>query len=195
GDGANKRDARCRASLFLCRKAAVPCLFRCRALAVRLRLGLAHAGRAVLEIALGLERRTIAEGFLLAEGFLAGEGRAAAGGFLAGGVGRFAIAGDAQLLTGAPDGLEMLHHIDRHARGQVDQAVVLEDLDTADVFALQAGFVGDGTDDVARLHAVVVADFDAESFQAGFRLVRRAFFFREGRALGAFAAFRTIAAR
>src|SRR5207342_604788 len=78
--------------------------FRARALAVRLRLGLAHARRLVVELALGLERRTVAEGLL------AGEGLAAAG-LLAGQVGRLAVARDAQLLTGAPHRLQVREHV------------------------------------------------------------------------------------
>src|SRR5690606_20536649 len=64
----------------------------------------------------------------------------------------------------------------------------LEDLDPADVLRLDVGLVGDRADDVARLHAVVVADLDAEGLHAGLRRPRHALLLREGRALGALAA-------
>src|SRR5690606_19634396 len=54
----------------------------------------------------------------------------------------------------------------RHAFGQLDQAVVVADVDAADVAAFQVGLVGDGADDVGRLDAVRVADFDAEALHA-----------------------------
>src|SRR6185437_12154867 len=68
---------------------------------------------------------------------------------------------DAQLLLHHPHFLQMLEHFRRHAVGQVDQAVVVADAEAADELAVQPGFVGDRTDDVARLDAVLVADLDA----------------------------------
>src|SRR5690606_23945384 len=68
---------------------------------------------------------------------------------------------DTQLLLHHPHFFQVLEHFRRHAIGQVDQAVVVADAEAADVLAVQAGFVGDRTDDVARLHAVLVADLDA----------------------------------
>src|SRR5512133_981878 len=65
---------------------------------------------------------------------------------------------DAQRLSGDPHLLQVLHQFARHAFGQVDQAVVVADVDAADVPALQVRLVGDRADDVARLHAVRVAD-------------------------------------
>src|SRR5690606_34089980 len=73
----------------------------------------------------------------------------------------------------------------RHALGQVDEAVVLEDLDPADVLRVQLGLVGDRAHDVARLHPVVVADLDAEGLHARLRRARHAFLLREGRAVAA----------
>ena len=43
--------------------------------------------------------------------------------------------------------------------------MVVIDLDAADEFAVEAGFVGDGADQVGRLHVVGVADFDAVGLQ------------------------------
>src|SRR5690606_776487 len=60
----------------------------------------------------------------------------------------------------------------------VNQAVVVADVDAADVAALQVRLVGDRANDVARLHAVHVADFDAEGLHrklvAAARWTRRA---------------------
>jgi nicotinate-nucleotide adenylyltransferase len=89
-----------------------------------------------------------------------------------------AAARDAQLLAGHPDLLQVLEDFRRHAGGQVDEAVVALDVDAADVLAVEAGFVGDRADDVARLHAVVVADFDAERLETFVGHVRAAFAMR-----------------
>src|SRR5450830_785567 len=70
---------------------------------------------------------------------------------------------DLELLTGDPDFLEMLHQVIRHVARQIQYAVVVEDFDTADMLGVHAGFVGDGADDVARLDAMVMTDFDAIS--------------------------------
>src|SRR5690606_12283643 len=56
-----------------------------------------------------------------------------------------------------------------HAFGQVAQGVVVKDLDAADVAAFDAGFVGDGADNVAGLHFVRMAHLDAEAFHARLR--------------------------
>src|SRR5688572_28026881 len=48
------------------------------------------------------------------------------------------------------------------------------DVDAADVFALEIGFVGDRADDVAGFHAMHVSDFDAVSLHAGIRRAARA---------------------
>src|SRR6185437_12667232 len=68
---------------------------------------------------------------------------------------------DAQLLLHHPYLLQVLEHFLRHAVGQVDQAVVVADAEAADVLAFQPRLVGDRADDIARLHAVLVADLDA----------------------------------
>ena len=65
---------------------------------------------------------------------------------------------------------QVLHQLTRHAFGQVDQAVVIANVNPTDVAAFQIGLIGDRADDVARLHAVHVADFDAEGFHADFGL-------------------------
>src|SRR4029077_19479186 len=71
------------------------------------------------------------------------------------------------LLARNPHLLQDLEHVRRHAFGQIDESVILADVDAADVLAVQARLVGDRADEVAGLHAVVVADFDAEGFEAG----------------------------
>src|SRR5579859_2427656 len=68
---------------------------------------------------------------------------------------------DAQLLLAHPHFLQVLEHFLGHAVGQVDQAVFAADAEAADKTAFQARFIGDGADDVAWLHAMLVADFDA----------------------------------
>src|SRR5450830_2065720 len=57
----------------------------------------------------------------------------------------------------------MLHQVIRHVARQIQYAVVVEDFDAADMLGVHAGFVGDGADDVARLDAMVMTDFDAIS--------------------------------
>jgi len=86
--------------------------------------------------------------------------------------GVLAAARDTQLLAGDPDFLQELEHVRRHAFGQVDEAVIVVDVDAADVLGVEACFVRDRADDVAGLHAVGVADFDAEGFEARFRLAQ-----------------------
>src|SRR3546814_15498291 len=64
-------------------------------------------------------------------------------------------AGDAHLL-------QVFEQFARHAFGQVDEGELVADVDAADVLGFQVRLVGDGAADVARLHAMVVADFAAE---------------------------------
>src|SRR5262245_45939821 len=68
---------------------------------------------------------------------------------------------DLQLLLRDPHLLQVAEGLGRHAFRQVDQAVVVADADAADELRLDTAFVGDGAHDVARLHAMLVADFDA----------------------------------
>jgi len=72
----------------------------------------------------------------------------------------------------------VLEHFLGHALGQIHQAVIIEDLHAPDVLGIEFGLVGDRTDDVAGLHAVLVADFDAVGFETlvalGRALARRA---------------------
>src|SRR5688500_4775877 len=77
-----------------------------------------------------------------------------------------------ELLPRHPHLLQVLEDMLGHAVWQVDQAVVVEDLDAADVLGIELGFVGDGADDVAGLHAVLVADFDAVGLEAFLALGR-----------------------
>src|SRR5581483_10986269 len=72
------------------------------------------------------------------------------------------LAADAQLLAADPDLLQVLEDLLGHAGGQVDEAVVVADVDAADVGAVDPGLVGDGADDVAGLDAVDVPDLDPE---------------------------------
>src|SRR5207342_2628504 len=65
--------------------------------------------------------------------------------------------------------LQVFQQLRRHAFRQIDQRVVVADVDAADVFAVEVGLVGDRTHDVARLHAMGVADFDAEGFHSDVR--------------------------
>src|SRR6185436_1643205 len=44
---------------------------------------------------------------------------------------------------------------------QIHVAVIVADVDVADVATLDAGFVGDGADDVSGQHALRVSDLDA----------------------------------
>src|SRR5690349_16024339 len=57
-----------------------------------------------------------------------------------------------------------------HAFRQVHQAVVVADINSTDVLAFQLRFVGDRADDVAGLHAMIMADLDAEGFHVGVAL-------------------------
>ena len=73
----------------------------------------------------------------------------------------------AQLLAGHPDFLQVPLDFFGHAFGQIDQAVVVEDFDAADVPAVHLRLVGDGADDVGGLHAMLMADLDAIGLHAG----------------------------
>jgi hypothetical protein len=72
---------------------------------------------------------------------------------------------DAQLLTHHANFLQAAEDVPGHALGEVDEGVIVTDVHVADVFAFQTGLVGDRADDVARLHAVGVAHFEAEGFK------------------------------
>ena len=71
---------------------------------------------------------------------------------------------DLQLLAAYPDLFEIAKHIARHAYRQVDQAEAIFDFDRADMLTVEACFVRDGPDDIARLNAMCVPDFDSEAF-------------------------------
>src|SRR5215469_13507645 len=79
---------------------------------------------------------------------------------------------DAQHLLVHPHLFQVLEHFAGHAVGQVDQTVIAADAEAADELAFQSRFIGDGADDVARFHAMLVADFDAIGALAGFGRVR-----------------------
>ena len=58
----------------------------------------------------------------------------------------------------------VLEYLLRHAFRQVHEAVVFANIHAADMHALDARLVGDGTDDVSRLDAMYRPDLDAKSF-------------------------------
>jgi hypothetical protein len=58
----------------------------------------------------------------------------------------------------------VLFDLTRHARREVQGAVVILDVDAADMAPVEAALVGDGPDDLARGDAVAPADIDAEVF-------------------------------
>ena len=72
------------------------------------------------------------------------------------------------MLAGYPDFFQVFEDFLRHVFGQVDQAVIALNVDATDVLAVEAGFVGDCADDIAGLHAVVVANLDAKGLEARF---------------------------
>lgn len=66
-----------------------------------------------------------------------------------------------QYLAADEDPLQVPIDLLGHAVGQVDQTVVVADVDTADIAALQTRLVGDGTNDLPRGDPVVAAHLDA----------------------------------
>ena len=74
-----------------------------------------------------------------------------------------------EALSCHPNLLELIQQLLRHAFGEIDQAMVVEDVDATDVLAVDIGLVGDRADDVTRLHLVIVADLDAKAIHARFR--------------------------
>ena len=75
-------------------------------------------------------------------------------------------AADPQLLAHHPGLAQVRQDFRRHAFGQVQDRMVVVDVDAADVAALQPGLVGDRPDDIARLHAVGMANLDPEGLHA-----------------------------
>ena len=103
-----------------------------------------------------------------------------------------AIAADAQLLTSDPDAFQLIQQFFRHGIWQVQDAVVVIDFDAADVFRIDARFVGDGAHDIARFHAMLMTDFNTESLHAGVGRTGNAFLFREGWTFATLAALVTL---
>src|SRR5262245_13480434 len=68
---------------------------------------------------------------------------------------------DRQLLSAHPRFAQAVVDVFRHTVGKPDDRMAVEDLDAADVHRVDSCFVGDGADDVAGLHPVLSADFDA----------------------------------
>src|SRR5512143_625702 len=57
-----------------------------------------------------------------------------------------------QLLSAHPGLAQPVEGVVRHALGKIDGGMRVEDLDEPDVRRVDARLVGDGADDVARLH-------------------------------------------
>lgn len=74
-----------------------------------------------------------------------------------------------QLLTRDPSLLQYLADVFRDPNGQVNRAVGFVNGDRSDIRTIQSGFVGHGTDDIARSDAIVVTDFDSVSFHSSSR--------------------------
>jgi len=73
--------------------------------------------------------------------------------------------GDTKLLANDPHLLQVAKDIPRHAFREINERVIVTDVHVANVTPLETCLVGDGANDVARLHAVGVADFEAECFE------------------------------
>ena len=72
-----------------------------------------------------------------------------------------------------PQLAQALEHVFGHSLGQVDGAVGVEDLNSADRTTIQTRFIGDGTHDVAWLDPVSPAHLDAKALHVIFRRTRR----------------------
>ena len=73
---------------------------------------------------------------------------------------------ETQRLAEDLDLAQVVEDVGRHAFGQVDEAVAAADVDAADAASVDVGLVGDGADEVLRLHAVVLAHLHAVGLQA-----------------------------
>ncbi len=76
------------------------------------------------------------------------------------------VAADSQLDSAHPDGLEAVASLFRHALWQIHELVMLVDVDVPDQSAVQVRLVRDRADDIPRLDAVGMADFDAIRFES-----------------------------
>src|SRR5258708_7025675 len=76
----------------------------------------------------------------------------------------FADPADAKLTAHHTHLLQILEYLFRHAFRQVDEAVILPNIDAADVYSLDARLVGNGADDVAGLDSMYRPYFDPKSF-------------------------------
>jgi hypothetical protein len=65
-----------------------------------------------------------------------------------------------QLATDNTHFLQATENLFRHAFGKIDEAVILANIDVPDVPPFEASLVSNRTDDIPRLHAMRVADFD-----------------------------------
>jgi hypothetical protein len=70
------------------------------------------------------------------------------------------------------DAAQDVHQVGRQSGRQFHRAVVVEQVDLADVLAGDAGLVGDGADDFLGQHALIAADLDAVARQCPRREVR-----------------------
>ena len=58
-------------------------------------------------------------------------------------------------------------HLVRHADREINRGVVVVDLNATDIPRVDASLVGNGTNDIAGLHTMTVANFETEAFHAG----------------------------
>jgi hypothetical protein len=73
--------------------------------------------------------------------------------------------GNVQFLAHDPHLLQAAENLFRHSLRQIHEAVILMDINMPNVPAFEARFVGNGTHNVARLHAVGMPHVDSESFE------------------------------
>jgi hypothetical protein len=70
--------------------------------------------------------------------------------------------GNLQLLAQHPHLLQGAENLLRHALRQVDKAMVIMDINMTDVAPLEAGLIGNGTNNVPGLHPVGMPHFDSK---------------------------------
>ena len=80
--------------------------------------------------------------------------------------GRLAVhTADPQFLSSHTYFLQVAKNVLGHAFGQIDEAVIVTDVHLPDVTPFETRLVGDRANNVAGLHAVSMADFQAEGFK------------------------------
>ena len=79
----------------------------------------------------------------------------------------FAIGtGDVEALTADMGIFQVLEYVVRHIFGQVDKAEIILDVDVADVFRVEAGFIGDRAHDIAGFDPLPAAHLDTKALHA-----------------------------